>query len=258
MLVQTIPLPLNNPFIPTSFSATGEQKGYNQDNLFEIERKFTQTYKNHLSSHPAIREAMCLRVLYPSIFKPIEEKDLIAGRIQYPLVGFGLEQASGGPGYYCRFEEIRYRIENESFDHSLQLELEWLLSFWANEATIEGKLRNSMSDELHNATANQIASMGGRLAGALIDFDKLVLLGLPGLQKEVIKSQSRQENNQSDLAFTNALLVVIELLKDICRYYADMAIKMALYAGPKRKNVFSKRTSDRGQVRALDFKSLGP
>ncbi|MEZ5277240.1 MAG: hypothetical protein R3F07_12735 [Opitutaceae bacterium] len=74
-----------------------------QARVFEFELHFTETYKAHQGDHPAVREAACLRVLLPHLLGPISENDDFAGRIDsYPLVGLGLEQATGGPGYYCR------------------------------------------------------------------------------------------------------------------------------------------------------------
>ena len=40
---------------------------------------------------PAERELACLRVMFPSMLRPIEGQDLIAGRVRYPVVGVSPE-----------------------------------------------------------------------------------------------------------------------------------------------------------------------
>jgi len=40
---------------------------------------FTEAYRRHADAHPAIREAMCLRTLYPAILANLREDDVFAG-----------------------------------------------------------------------------------------------------------------------------------------------------------------------------------
>ena len=48
---------------------------------FSTELKFTETYRQHLHDHIAIREAKCLQVQYPAILTGIQDQDLLAGRL---------------------------------------------------------------------------------------------------------------------------------------------------------------------------------
>ena len=68
---------------------------------FDLELTFTDTYRKKIGEHVAIREARCLQVLLPEVFQDIQPGDIFAGRTRYRQIGFGLENASGGPGYYC-------------------------------------------------------------------------------------------------------------------------------------------------------------
>ena len=63
---------------------------------FALELAFTETYRQHIHDHPAIREAHCLRAQFKHLFDPIRPGDLFAGRTHYLPVGFGLEDAAGG------------------------------------------------------------------------------------------------------------------------------------------------------------------
>ncbi|HEY0867132.1 MAG TPA: pyruvate formate lyase family protein [Fimbriimonas sp.] len=168
----------------------------------ELETAFTQAYREHLNDHPAIREAHCLRVLMPRLFEPYRADDSFAGRISYRKVGFGLESASGGPGYYC---DLRPDTP-EAAD---------LCQFWKAEATIKGKLQALLSPELKARTENSIASMDGRLAGSLIDFEKLVRIGIPGLRAEV-ESMDAPELREG-------MLMALDVLAGVIRDYARQA-----------------------------------
>jgi hypothetical protein len=136
-----------------------------------IELQFTQIYKDHLHDDRAIREAYCLQFLMPRLFDPIQDQDRFAGRIHYLPVGFGLELASGGPGFYCHENEdgdLWNVIEQLSGEERWQAEE--MISFWREHATVNGILMASLPLETLQATSNPIAHMGGRLAGALLDF----------------------------------------------------------------------------------------
>ena len=149
-----------------------EVKVRNNVSSFETELIFTETYRRNLSSHVAIREARCLQTLVPTIFKEIRQGDLFAGRTAYRQVGFGLEQASGGPGFYCHEHCLREEIQSAQINDETREALERMIRFWQVESTIEGKLVALLPDDVKHATTNDIASMGGRLAGPLLDFSK--------------------------------------------------------------------------------------
>jgi hypothetical protein len=170
-----------------------------QPRLFADELAFTDTYRRNIDQPPAIREALCLAVQFPAIFSPIQENDLFAGRINcYPLVGFGMEQASGGPGYYCWEDAVREEMRLHELDQRETAELEEMLAFWQRENTISGKLISRLPDEILRLTSNSIADMFGRLSGAEIDFDKLVRVGLPGLRQEIAAGREHSLRDHRD------------------------------------------------------------
>ena len=105
---------------------------------FAVELEFTETYRQHILDHPAIREAHCLRAQFAHLFDPIRPGDLFAGRTHYLPVGFGLEDAAGGPIYYCYGDRILPGLSllpEEERQPILDM-----LDFWKAEATIAGKL----------------------------------------------------------------------------------------------------------------------
>ncbi|PWH14281.1 MAG: pyruvate formate-lyase [Anaerolineae bacterium] len=181
---------------------------------FDLELAFTETYQRYLRDDPALREAHCLWVLLPPLFDPPQPGDLFAGRMHYPAVGFSLELASGGPLYYCHAERILPHLD--ALHPEERARVQAMLDFWKREATIEGHLLSRLPEETRRATSNHVAEMGGRLAGTLLDFEKLVRLGIPGLRAELAKA--RRANG--DLPLYRGMDLALDLFVEIIRMYA--------------------------------------
>lgn len=200
--------------------------------VFEKELAFTRTYQDHLHDPAPLREVACLQTQFRDIFSPIRSNDLLAGRIdQYRLVGFGLEMASGGPGYYCHADRLRQRADELGCDEHERAVIEEMIAFWEVEATIDGKLVHSLPVEVLRATTNNVADMGGRLAGPLLDFHKLVQRGIPGLWAEVEKAAAHNGDSPLYQGMRQALL----LLTETCRRYAAEARLQAQTATADRR-----------------------
>lgn len=194
---------------------------------FDLELEFTNAYRQNMHEHPAIREAHCLQVLFPRVFQELQPGDILAGSTRYRQIGFGLENASGGPGYYCYAHNLRSEMENSQITGVVRDQLEAAIDLWATEATIEGKLVASLPEDVKKFTSNEIASMGGRLSGAMMDFEKLMRIGLPGLREEVRRSKDRAIRHGGDNQLFEGMNMALDLLVDICNRYAAQAHKLA-------------------------------
>lgn len=66
-------------------------KNLRPDLSFEI--AFTAAYRKAKKkyNHPAQIELACLQAQYPAVLMPIEDNDVLAGRIQFGLVGYGIQ-----------------------------------------------------------------------------------------------------------------------------------------------------------------------
>jgi pyruvate-formate lyase len=184
---------------------------------FSVELAFTRTYQQHLHDDPAIREAHCLRTQFKHLFDPIRPGDLIAGRTHYLPIGFGLEDAAGGPVYYCYEERILPELKH--LPEKEQKSILEMIEFWKDETTIRGKLVRCLPAETLQATSNHIAEMMGRLSGSLLDYEKLVRIGLPGLREEI-----REASGQNgDLPLYTGMEMALDLLEQVIRDYAQQA-----------------------------------
>ena len=189
----------------------------------DMELDFTKTYSENINEDKSIREARCLKIMFKDAFCSIEEGDLFAGRLKYPKVGFGLEEASGGPAYYCATQEIQKITSACECDDEYRSRIKQMNSFWDVNATIRGKLWKGMPVDLRKNTSNGIGDDFGRLSGACIDFQKLVRLGIPGLLEEVRGYEHNAVINGLDVKFYEGARMALELLINLCLEYSRQA-----------------------------------
>jgi pyruvate-formate lyase len=198
-----------------------------QAGLFDKELKFTEVYRQFKDKHKAICEAMCLKAMYPANLEGIMEGDLLAGRTnKYSLVGFSLEEASGGAVYYCWDSRIREKMTGIDLDEEYRSQIEDMLTFWEKEKT-SNKFLSALSDKLKQDTDNDIAGMFGRLAGVFINYDKLVRIGIPGLIEEVKTFKEQADLNGKDIELFEGMEIALEILIEVCNNYALEARALA-------------------------------
>ncbi len=207
---------------------------------FTIERQFTRLYKQLEGEHTANREASCLELMYPAIFQEIQSGDVFAGRIRMSLVGFSPEP--GGLGYYCDTAAIRQMLEENDYPPALQREMEELLAFWAREQT-SAKVRSAYPEDVAAALPSDrwaeeplAAAPLYRMAGSYLDYEKLLALGLPGLQDLVAKRRATAVQKGEEPELFGGMTRALRLLVKCCLYYRDMALeKLEHAADPKEK-----------------------
>lgn len=220
-------------------------KNPRKDLSFEI--AFTKAYReakrNH--SHPARIELECLKAQYPAILMPIEDEDVLAGRIQFGLIGYGIQGQTGGTGYYIDEPRVTEALEFQAGNAKYREDLHDLLTFWKARNTYEIVFRNTPEDIRAVIPTEQWktqpvpASPIIRMAGAYIDFDKLVRIGIPGLEKEIrdeleaaraasaAPGAPATPGEGKDPVIYECMLGSLEVLKDCCRHYIPEAREKA-------------------------------
>jgi len=203
------------------------------DLRFEI--AFTKAYRKAVDtySHPARIEAACLRAQFPAILHPIQDEDLIAGRFQMGLVGLGIQHQTGGFGFYINEDKVVAELEFKAGSAQYREDLNDLLTFWKGRSTNAIVLRNR-PEALREALPNDLwrtmplpASPILRMAGAYVDFDKLVRIGLPGLMAEVDGFRQIAVENGGDVELFESMLDTLALIGEICLHYEKQARKLA-------------------------------
>ena len=214
---------------------------------FAVEINFTEAYRAFYEAHPAVREAECLAAQFPTTLSPIEPGDLFAGRylatigidrIRYKwnartpkiaALGFlPLAAGSGSAaGYYCHNPILLKKIEDLQPDAETVAQLHEILAFWETE-TIAYKTRATFSEEMQRELpfdkldGKDVANCAHplyRTTGPQWDWDKLTLIGLPGLRDEVLRARETGE----DKGFFDGMLRSIQVVSDCALHYADQA-----------------------------------
>jgi pyruvate-formate lyase len=203
------------------------------DMNFEI--AFTAAYRAALDNHthPARIEATCLRAQFPAILHPVQDGDLIAGRMQMGAVGFGIQHQTGGFGYYMTEDKVVAELEFKAGSARYREDLHDMLTFWKGRNTTAIVLRNIPKAIRGAVESDQWrsqplpASPILRMAGAYVDFDKLVRIGLVGLKAEVAARLALAERDGGDVDLLASMLDVLDLLGEVAAWYATMVRKMA-------------------------------
>ncbi|MEZ0536467.1 pyruvate formate lyase family protein [Caldicellulosiruptoraceae bacterium PP1] len=204
----------------------------------DFELSFTEVYKKYKNEHQAIREIMCLKEQFKYYFDNIQKGDLFAGRVRYPLVGFGLETTTGGSLFYCKKNAILKKLDISNVTNEYKNKVLDMITFWEEEAFIDhevslgdkpkyGKMIKRLPKEILDATSNYIADMGGRLAGTNINFGKLLKKGIPGLYEEVLYYKEQKENKNEDSSLYKAMLMSLDIIKEVMLRYAEQALEMS-------------------------------
>lgn len=211
----------------------------------QYELHFTDVYRNNRDRHIALREVECLRAQFPAILGDIREDDLFAGRIAYPAVGFSPQL--GGLGYYCDEKRIREELKKEGLAPEYRQRVEAMLKFWEQENT-SAKVRAAYPPAVaaalpsDNWTGDSCAAFPlYRMAGAYIDFDKLVTLGIPGLMDEVAGKRSMAQQTGGEVELFDGMKAALDVLVEVCRHYAGQAEQMAqsMEEDEKKRNFIS-------------------
>jgi pyruvate-formate lyase len=190
----------------------------------EAERKYT---------HPAQIELACLEAQYPAILMPIEDEDVFAGRVQFGLVGYGIQGQTGGTGYYIDEPRVTEALVSQPGNAKYREDLHDLLTFWRPRNTYNRVLWNTPKElkEIIPTDLWETEPMAAapiiRMAGSYINFDKLVQIGIPGLEQELRNELSRCGETGNDPVFYQCALGALAVLRNCCHYYHTEALEKA-------------------------------
>ncbi len=196
-------------------------------NGLELELEFTKIYKEHKKQHKAIREAKCLEWQLPRILLDIDEDDLVPGGCHYGAVGFSSQ--IGGFLYYCQEDIILNEIKQCQDQPEYIRQLEELRAFWKEENSKE-QLRSQYTERQLLAMPTDdwegekaITYPLYRIAGAILDFSKLLRLGLPGLMQEINLRQSQTKPEEEAYSLYEGMKIALSTLRTVIECYGKRA-----------------------------------
>ena len=207
------------------------------DEQLAIMEAYTQAHRESEHLGKAQRELNCLKVLFPTMFRSIEPQDLIAGRLDFLPIGFGSVTSIGGVGHYCVFHELRAfmdRLEDEEKKKRVQA----LYDYWQDHDV----KALYCADVLNETTTGRFIDCKypfmatARLSGMMLDYAKLVRLGVNGLIAEL----KQAEDNE----FINASLGAMDLFKDVIRREIELVEEAMAEADEGRKKELIRMKGD--------------
>lgn len=202
------------------------------ERLFERELAFTKAYRENIDKDKAIREAECIKVQFEGIFKEMQEGDLFAGRYRNTAIGYFPLMIGGGveDGFdktcYCvdfkRCYGILEEIKNDdSYSEEYANEVLEAIKFWEDKNT-NFKIREAFDDDMNKGlTDDEWGSAIGaayplyRIAGAHLDYKKLLKYGLVGLI-ELIQSKKTES-----VELYEGMIMALEALRNVCTAYSE-------------------------------------
>lgn len=186
----------------------------------EIMEEYTRVHRESSSLSKEKREINCLKVIYPTLFRSIEENDMIAGRLDFLPIGFGCVTSLGGVGHYCVFDKLlKFKDELNSEEDKARVDI--LYKYWEeNDVKALYCAHVLTEDTIGRFIDPEYPLMAtARLSGMMLDYPKLLNNGIKGL-KEVIKNQ---EEKQGKNDFLSASLESLNLYQDVCNHLRILA-----------------------------------
>lgn len=203
----------------------------------EIMEAYTKAHKDSAGLDKSERELNCLKVLYPAMFRHIEDQDLIAGRLDFLPIGFGSVTSIGGVGHYCVFHELR--AFGEKLDKEEDKErVKKLYDYWqyhdVKSIYCQDVLNDTTTGRFIDCKYPFMAT--ARLSGMMLDYQKLMNLGVKG----IIALLEKQPVN----AFIQSCIGVMHLFEDIIRRQIELVQEAMMAADSRRQKDLALMKSD--------------
>jgi pyruvate-formate lyase len=196
-----------------------------------VEHAITAAHRAHVDSSPTEREVAVLAHQLPATLQPIEPGDLFAGRIRYPLVSFGPEPA--GLGYACLADDVCEVVRSRALGPEAASAAEAMIGYWRARGTA-ARVRAAYPPALAAALPSDDwfnESGAGfplhRMAGTVLDYAKLLRVGLPGLCDECAFRRSPRGLDPHKRNFLWGVEAALGLVADALLRYAAEARRAA-------------------------------
>lgn len=184
----------------------------------EIMVRYTETHKRFNRNQRLEREISCLNVLFPEVFRPMYENDLLLGRYDALPIGFGSVTSVGAPGHYCRFDQMaKMKSRMDEKYHSV---IDDLTGYWQQHDTREIFYRDNL---IENVTGPFVdvripVIITARFSGMYLDYNKLLDYGIDGLIALI--EVKKFENPTSVVEYEN-MVEALKLLQKVIDHHID-------------------------------------
>lgn len=190
----------------------------------EIMEQYTETHRKYSTASKERREVECLKVIYPQMFRSIEETDLIAGRLDFLPIGFGTVTSVGGVGHYCVFAKLRaFQREISELGAEYHDRVERLYEYWLDNDLKTEYCRRTLTETTVGrfVDVNYPLIATARLSGMMLDYPKLLDNGILGL-KQLISDEMKSD---PDNEFYITSLECLDIVTTASDYLREQALK---------------------------------
>ena len=212
----------------------------------EIMEAYTAVHKSHQNSPKELREVACLKVLYPRLFRKIEDGDLIAGRLDFLPIGFGCVTSLGGVGHYCVFNKL-LAFREQLGDQGQKDRVDALYEYWLEHDLKTKYCRRALTEDTTGRFIDTHYPMiaTARLSGMMLDYPTLLDNGIGGLEKLVRQKWEKQPDNP----FYKAALECLSLFAACAQALGDKALAQSEGAAPSRQRELRQMAIDLEQIK---------
>ena len=207
--------------------------------------KYTDVHRANLDRPREEREAACLKVLYPALFRSVGKDDLIAGRLDFLPIGFGCVTSVGGVGHYCVFRKLR--AFQQTLPEQDRPRVDALYDYWLQHDLKTKYCKKHLKDNTVGMFIDcdypLIAT--ARLSGMMLNYRTLMDLGIPGLAGRIRELQKQN----GDSPFYKACLDCLELYGTCAEALAEKCREAGKDADAARRKDLERMISDLESVR---------
>ncbi len=203
----------------------------------EIMEEYTRIHKKYEGYSKERREVECLKIIYPQMFRSIEEGDLFAGRLDFLPIGFGTVTSVGGVGHYCVFTKLRaFQKEIAVLGSEYSERVESLYSYWLDHDLKTDYCKRTLTQTTIGRfiDVNYPLIATARLSGMMLDYPKLLENGVSGLKRLIAQAKKSQPDNEFYITSLECLDIVTASA-DYLRAQAIRQIKLLPSGNIKRR-----------------------
>lgn len=217
----------------------------------EIMEEYTATHQRFVDASKERREVECLKIIFPQMFRSIENEDLFAGRLDFLPIGFGTVTSVGGVGHYCVFNKLReFQKEIQKQGEEYYDRVEELYQYW-----LQHDLKTRYCQEvLTETTIGRFIDVEypliatARLSGMMLDYPKLLENGVGGIKKILLEKLDQHPENEFYKASLECMEIVTESADEL-RKKAWQQMKELGVGEDKRKRELQKMVDGLQKIR---------
>lgn len=206
----------------------------------EIMEQYTEIHKKFSTASKERREVECLKVIYPKMFRSVEDGDLIAGRLDFLPIGFGTVTSVGGVGHYCVFAKLREfqkkigALGDEYYDRTQKL-----YDYWLDNDLKTEYCRRTLTETTVGRfiDVNYPLIATARLSGMMLDYPKLLDNGISGLKKIIAHQMKKDPDNEFYIASLECLDIFTASADYLCEQIKEQLSRLPANDKKRRKEL---------------------